>query len=47
VTSHPRSLAAELWTAHRHRLEPEIPIALLDEEDEQDVAYWQSLQQAN
>jgi RIO kinase 1 len=45
VTSSPHSLAAELWTAHRHRLEPEIPIALLDEEDERDAAYWKSLQQ--
>jgi RIO kinase 1 len=37
---HPRKLAADLWTAYRYRLQPEIDPALLDAEDEDDVAYW-------
>jgi RIO kinase 1 len=40
---HPRKLAADLWTAYRYRLQPEIDPALLDAEDEADVVYWKQL----
>lgn len=40
----PRNLAAELWTSHGYRLEPEVHPALLDDQDEKDIAYWRSLQ---
>jgi RIO kinase 1 len=42
VASSPHRLAADLWTAHRYRLSPEIHPALLDEQDERDIAYWKS-----
>ena len=40
----PRRLAAEMWTAHGHRLDPEVHPRLLDDQDEADLAYWRSLQ---
>lgn len=39
----PRRLAADLWTDHGYRLAPDIHPALLDDQDEGDVAYWKSL----
>lgn len=42
VTSSPHRLAADLWTSHRYKLDPEIHPSLLDEQDERDVAYWKS-----
>jgi RIO kinase 1 len=36
----PRRMAADLWTAYRYRLQPEVDPALLDAEDEKDVAFW-------
>jgi RIO kinase 1 len=44
VVTRPGSLAAEIWTSHGHRLELEIDPAILDDQDEKDVAYWKSLQ---
>ena len=41
---HPRRLAADLWTSHRYRLQPEVDPAMLDAEDDEDVAYWRQLQ---
>jgi len=39
----PRQLAADLWTAHRYRLQPEVPLELFDQEDENDVSYWKAI----
>lgn len=39
----PRRLAAELWTSFGHPLIPDVHPAMLDDQDEQDVAYWKSL----
>jgi RIO kinase 1 len=41
IGSHPRQIAADLWTKHGHRLAPEIHPRLLDAEDERDRALWQ------
>jgi RIO kinase 1 len=43
VQSDPRQLANELWTRHQQRTDLLIDPALLDEQSEQDRAYWQSL----
>jgi RIO kinase 1 len=43
VKVQPRRLAAELWTSFGHSLVPDVHPALLDDQDEQDVAYWKSL----
>jgi RIO kinase 1 len=43
VRTQPRRLAADLWTSYQHSLLPDINPALLDDQDEQDVAYWKSL----
>jgi RIO kinase 1 len=42
----PRKLAADLWTANHYRLTPEVHPRLLDDEDEADRAYWQSVSEA-
>ena len=39
----PRRLAAELWTSFGHPFIPEVHPAMLDDQDEQDLAYWKSL----
>ena len=39
----PRKLAADIWTAHRYPLQPQVDVALLDAEDEQDVAFWKKV----
>lgn len=39
----PARLSAELWTAHGNRLRPEVHPRLLDDQDEKDRDYWQSL----
>jgi len=41
--NHPDKLAADLWTSYNHRLIPDIHPGLLNEEDEQDVAFWKSI----
>jgi RIO kinase 1 len=43
VKVQPRRLAAELWTSYGHSLIPDVHPALLDDQDEQDMAYWKSL----
>jgi len=43
VPSRPRKIAADLWTAYNRRLGPDIHPALLDDQDEQDRAYWDKL----
>ena len=45
VRSNPRKLAAELWTAHGHRLAAEVHPANLDADDEVDRAYWKNISQ--
>ena len=45
VPTRPRRLAADLWTAYHYRMIPEVHPALLDDQDEQDVAYWKSINQ--
>jgi RIO kinase 1 len=39
-----QQLARELWTSHNYRLRPDVHPAILDAEDEQDMVYWESLQ---
>ena len=41
LSTHPRKLAADLWTKHGYRLEPEVDVRLLNDEDPQDRALWQ------
>ena len=43
LENHPRRLAADLWTAYRYRVEPEVPSELFDQEDENDIAFWKSI----
>ena len=38
-----REIAANLWTSHGFRLRPEVHPALLDDQDEGDIAYWRGL----
>jgi RIO kinase 1 len=45
VGVNPKALAADLWTAHRYRLTPDVHPRLLDDQDEADRAYWQHLQE--
>lgn len=40
----PHRLAADLWTAYNHRLSPDVHPAMLDADDESDLAYWKMLQ---
>lgn len=44
VESKPRRLAADMWTAHGHRLNPEVHPRLLDDQDEADRALWRRQQ---
>ena len=41
VEADPARIAADLWTAHNHRMTPEVNLRLLDPEDKEDFAYWQ------
>ena len=43
--SQPHQLAAELWTSHGLRLAPDIHPRFLNDQDEADRAYWNSLRQ--
>ncbi len=43
VRSHPRKLAADLWTSYGHRLAPDIHPRLLDGEDDADRSYWSKM----
>ena len=45
VRSRPRNLAADLWTAHGHRMAAEVHPANLDADDEADRAYWKKASQ--
>jgi RIO kinase 1 len=38
----PRKIAADMWVKHGYKIEPEIDIRLLDAEDPQDWALWQT-----
>jgi RIO kinase 1 len=40
VHSDPRKIAADLWTAQRHRMFPEVDPHYLDDENEADVMFW-------
>ena len=40
VRSNPHKLAADLWTAYRHRLFPEVDPHFLDDQSESDRKYW-------
>jgi RIO kinase 1 len=46
VRSSPRKIAAELWTSHGHRLQPDVHPSLLDDQDEGDRAYWERMKRA-
>ena len=43
VDVNPHMLAADMWTAHQHRLTPDVHPRLLDAQDEKDLAYWKSI----
>lgn len=43
VPTDPGELARQLWTAHGYRLKPDVHPRLLNDEDEQDRQYWQSI----
>lgn len=43
IRARPRQIAADMWTAHRYRISPDIHPRLLDDQDDQDVAYWRRL----
>jgi RIO kinase 1 len=45
VPTPPHKLVVDLWTAHHYRITPEVHPALLDDQDEGDVAYWKALQE--
>jgi RIO kinase 1 len=40
VRSNPRKLAQEMWTAHHHRLQPELDPRWLDEASQEDRRRW-------
>jgi RIO kinase 1 len=46
LVSNPGQLVRELWSAHGYRFQPEVHPQLLDDQDEQDRRYWQSLQES-
>jgi RIO kinase 1 len=39
----PHTIAADMWTAHQHRLIPVVHPRLLDDQDEEDLVYWKSI----
>jgi RIO kinase 1 len=41
-----RRISAELWTSSGRRLQPDVHPRLLDDQDEADMAYWRSRQEA-
>lgn len=43
VNSNPHKLAADFWTAHNHRLRPDVNPAYLDDENDDDRRYWQRM----
>lgn len=43
VETRPHKLAADLWTAYNYRLTPDIHPRLLDDRDEEGLAYWNSI----
>jgi RIO kinase 1 len=45
VRSNPRKLAAEMWTAHGHRMAAEVHPANLDADDKADREYWKKVSQ--
>ena len=45
VEYNPRETAAEMWTSHGYHIRPNIHPSLLDDQDEDDYAYWQRLSQ--
>jgi RIO kinase 1 len=46
VGTRPQKLAADLWTAHCGFLTPDVHPGLLDDQDEEDLAYWDSISNA-
>lgn len=43
VDAKPHAIAADMWTAHHHRLTPDVHPNLLDDQDVEDLAYWKSI----
>jgi len=39
----PHIIAADMWTAYQHRLTPDVHPNLLDDQDDEDLAYWKSI----
>ena len=44
VISNARQIAAEMWTSHGYRIRPNVHPGLLDDQDEDDYAYWQRME---
>ena len=44
VISNARQIAAEMWTSHGYRIRPNVHPGLLDDNDEDDYAYWQRME---
>jgi len=39
----PHMIAADMWTAYQHRLTPDVHPNILDDQDDEDLAYWKSI----
>lgn len=39
----PKGIARDIWTAYHHRLSPDVHPGLLDDDDENDRAYWRDI----
>jgi RIO kinase 1 len=46
IKSKPRRITADLWTAHGHRLSPDVHPGLLDGDDADDRAFWKRISRA-
>lgn len=45
VHSQPRKIAADMWTAHKYKITPDIHPRDLDDQDDGNVSYWQALKE--
>ena len=39
----PHTIAADMWTAYQHHITPDVHPNLLDDQDDEDLAYWKSI----
>ena len=43
VTVNSRQIARQIWKTHHYKIKPEVHPSLLDDQDDDDVAYWRAL----